>query len=100
MTVTRRPSDADRAYTYLACLPLKTLRNFCRELHVKQKGVKIVVVERVFVTMGHSGSRSEYPWDVFARELSRKCNSRSYDDWINDNLDRENQMHLTTFVMN
>ena len=90
LTETRRPSDADKVYTFLECLPVKTIRNFCKELQIVQKGLKSVVVERVFVTMGHIGSGKEFPWDVAIREVARKCEARSYDDWLADNCDLEN----------
>ena len=77
LTETRRPSDAEKVYTYLDCLPVKTLRNFCKELQVVQKGTKAVVVERVFVTMGHIGAGTEYSWDLAIREIGRKCGARS-----------------------
>ena len=67
---------------------MKMLRVFCKELHIKQSGAKDKIVERVFVTMGHIGAGTDYPWDIGCREIARKYSARCYDAWLDENRDR------------
>lgn len=86
---TENPSEADKVFSYLQSLPVLRLRAFCKELKVKQSGVKNILVDRVFFAMSEQGAGEECTSDLSARDLSRTCGARDYNGWLLDNSSRD-----------
>ena len=38
--LTTAPTEPEKVFKYLMSMPVKTLRVFCKELHIKQSGIK------------------------------------------------------------
>ena len=81
-------SEMDKVLIFFDGMRVETLKQVCELLSMKKTGNNKMLVQRIFVTMGHMGAGTEYPLDIAARELFYLFDCLPFDVWLHDNSQR------------